>query len=200
MIGYIIGTVKQIDDNSVILENNGIGYIITMPISSICRISPGEEEVKVFTYMAVREDDLSLFGFLSKAELDMFKMLIQVSGVGPKGAVGILSSIGVEELRMAIAAEDSKLIAASKGIGTKTAQKIVVELKSKIDKEMISSGNTVVAAAVSSAEKTTVSEALEVLEALGFSRSAGVKAINQVENPENLGASELVSQALKFID
>ena len=139
MISYIIGTVDTVSEGFIILENNGIGYKISMPGSSIYAIGGMDGEVKVYTYMAVKEDDVSLFGFLTRAELEMFKLLITVSGVGPKGAIGILSSISVEELKMAIAAEDHKLIAGAKGIGGKTAQKIVVELKGKIDKEVFAS-------------------------------------------------------------
>ncbi len=199
MISYIIGNVAQIGDNYIVLDNNGIGYFILMPMSSLSRIGANEGEVKVYTYMAVREDDVSLFGFLSKGELEMFKLLIQVSGVGPKGALGILSSIGVDELKMAIAADDAKLISGAKGIGSKTAQKIVVELKGKIEKEVyISSANQTSSAQIKSASVS--SEALDVLEALGFSRSSGMKALSQIEISDNMNASDIVSKALEIIE
>ena len=201
MISYIIGTVSYVSDNFIILENHGIGYKITMPGSSLYAIGSMAGEVKVHTFMSVKEDDVSLFGFLTSAELEMFKLLITVSGVGPKGAIGILSSITVDELKMAIAAEDSKLIAAAKGVGSKTAQKIVVELKGKVDKEMLSSvGSQPSAGAAAGVKGSNVSEAIDGLEALGFARTASVRAVGQIENPESMSVSDLIGQALKVIE
>lgn len=201
MISYIKGTVNSISEGFIILECSGIGYKINMPASSLYRLSQGDAETCVYTYMAVKEDDVSLYGFMTTAERAMFEMLLTVSGIGPKGAMGILSSISVDELKLAIAAEDSKLIAAAKGVGTKTAQKIVVELKGKFDKEMIASSAI-------SAEKNSgyapkgkaQSEAIDVLEALGFTRSSAVKAINSIEEQEGMDSSGLVSEALKVIE
>jgi len=201
MISYIIGDVTYVSEGQIILENNGIGYSVTMPGSSLYRLSQSDTDVKVYTYMAVREDDVSLFGFLTRAELEMFKLLITVSGVGPRGAIGILSSISVDDLKMAIAAEDDRLIAGAKGVGKKTAQKIVVELKGKIDKEMTASspagsqlpGTGLVA-------KTASGEAVDALEALGFSRTASVRAVSLLEITDDMTASDIIGAALKIID
>ena len=201
MINYIIGNVTAVSDSYIILENNGIGYMITMPSSSIYAIGNMDGDIKVHTYMAVKEDDVSLFGFLTAAELEMFKMLITVSGVGPKGAIGILSSISVDELKMAIAAEDSKLIAAAKGIGSKTAQKIVVELKGKIGKDVFASQGALTASqGALSGKRTAVHEAIDALEALGFSRSSAVRAIDQLGSLDGMTVSEIIGQALKIIE
>ena len=202
MISYIIGTVTAVSEGFIILENNGIGYKIIMPGSSLYRMSSADDSIKVFTYMAVREDDVSLYGFLTRAELEMFKLLITVSGVGPKGAIGILSSISVDELKMAISAEDSKLIAGAKGVGGKTAQKIVVELKGKVEKNDAFAGGSSqpVSSPEIASDKSIVSEALAVLEALGFGRSESVRAINQIEITPEMTSSELVGSALKIID
>ena len=194
MINYILGEIDTVGDGYIILENNGIGYYITMPASSIYKLGSGQ--VKVYTYMAVREDDVSLYGFASKGELECFKLLIGVSGVGPRGAIGILSSISAEELKLAVAAEDAKLIAGAKGIGSKTAQKIVLELKGKIDRD------SVLASPVSNtgASAGITGKAIDTLEALGFSRSSAVKAINQLEIPEGCDAGTVVNLALKIIE
>ena len=133
----------------------------------------------------------------------MFKLLITVSGVGPKGAIGILSSINVDDLKMAIAAEDSKMISGAKGIGSKTAQKIVVELKGKISKDILSSSQAGTASGsvqTANVSRSITGEAIDALEALGFSRTSAVRAINQIEITEDITASELIGQALKIID
>ncbi|MGI6071994.1 MAG: Holliday junction branch migration protein RuvA [Lachnospiraceae bacterium] len=202
MIGYIIGTVTAVSEGLIVLENNGVGYNIIMPGSSLYKLGVNDTDVRVYTYMSVREDDVSLFGFLSRNELNMFKMLITVSGVGPKGAIGILSSIGVDELKMAIAAEDAKLISVAKGVGSKTAQKIIVELKSKIDKDLLLRGESIPSDAGSAAGSSSsiTSEAIEALEVLGFGRTASVKAINRIEITEGMTSSELVSLALGVIE
>ena len=200
MISYIIGRVTHIDDSFIILENNGIGYKITMPGSSLFAIGGMDGDVKVHTYMAVKEDDVSLFGFLTVGELEMFKLLITVSGVGPKGAMGILSSISVDELKMAIAAEDSKLIAGAKGIGGKTAQKIVVELKGKVDKEIALGGTRSGTKGANIGAASNISEAIDALEALGFGRSAAVKAINSIAQSGDMSVSDIIGEALKVIE
>lgn len=201
MISYIIGNVTAVSDSYIILENNGIGYLITMPSSSIYAIGNMDGDVKVHTYMAVKEDDVSLYGFLTAAELEMFKMLITVSGVGPKGAIGILSAITVDELKMAIAAEDSKLIAAAKGVGSKTAQKIVVELKGKVGKDVFASqGGLAASSGAFTGKRTAVHEAIDALEALGFSRSSSVRAIDQLGSLDGMTVSEIIGQALKIIE
>ena len=201
MISYIIGTVAGIEENSIVLENGGIGYRIFMPGPSAYALTPGSE-VKVYTYMAVREDDVSLFGFTSAPDLEMFRMLLTVNGVGPKAALGILSSIETDELKMAIAAEDPKLISGAKGVGAKTAQKIILELKGKISKDVLSGAGAdgLLKAAVQPKAHSAAAEAVEVLEALGFSRSESTEALSQVVGAEDMDSSQLVSAALKLID
>ena len=201
MISYIIGDVAQVQEGSIVLENNKIGYYITMPGSSLYRLSQADTDIKVYTYMAVREDDVSLFGFLTKGELDMFKLLIQVSGVGPKAAIGILTSISVDDLKMAIVSEDDKMIAGAKGVGRKTAQKIVVELKGKINKDITAQGG-LAASQVSAGlvAKTAAGEAVDALEALGFSRTSSVRAVSQIELTDGMTASDIIGLALNIIE
>ena len=198
MISYIKGSVNLIEEGYIILECSGIGYKISMPASSLYKMTPGSE-VRIYTYMSVKDDGISLFGFITAAECELFELLLTVSGIGPKGALGILSSISADELKMAIAAGDSKLIAGAKGIGNKTAQKIVLELKGKVKKDIaFSSGSP--GQAPSFAPEGAAAAAADVLEALGFSRSSAVRALNSVPEMESKTSEELVNEALKIIE
>ena len=177
MISFIKGTISFIGDSYIILEANSMGFQISMPSTALYSLSEGME-VMVHTHLAVREDDMSLYGFLSQEDLYMFKQLLGVSGIGPKGALGILSSITSEELRMAIASGDAKLIASAKGIGLKTAQKLVVDLKGRfknvLPSAVLSSGGV-------SSSGSNVETAILVAQATGVSRAQSIKALSQVE-------------------
>ena len=190
MISYIKGIVANVNENFIILDNNGIGYKLTMPASSLYHLTEGMD-VKIHTYMAVKEDDVSLYGFRTAEELEMFKQLITVNGVGPKNAIGILSSISTEELIIAIAAGDHKAIAASKGIGAKTAQKIVVELKDKIGKKV-----PTIAAAVPKASNE-VETAIAFVSATGVSRAQCMKALSKADSVEGLDLDSLIDFIFK---
>ena len=189
MISYIKGIVAQINDNHIVLDNQGMGYTIQMPLSSMYSLTEGEE-VTIHTYMAFGKEDVSLCGFVSRSELEMFKLLLKVSGIGPKGALNILSSVNVDTLKMAIASGDDKLIAASKGISAKTAQKIIVELKGKINKELLSDGINVTKAA--SREDTRVSEAISAVVATGFDRTSCVRALSNMEIADEMTVDEII--------
>ena len=202
MIRYIKGTVNLTEEGGIILECSGIGYKISMPASSLYKLSEGDE-AKVYTYMSVKEDGISLYGFMTAAEEAMFELLIGVSGIGPKGALAILSSISIADLKTAVAAEDSKLIASAKGVGSKTAQKIVLELKGKTEKEVFAQvsskgGDLLQGSGVRA--NTAQSGAIDVLEALGFSRSAAVRAVNNVAGSDKLTSEAIVNEALKIIE
>ena len=131
MISFIKGMVADIEEDKVVIECNQIGYNIFVPASVIGNINRTGEEVKLYTYMSVREDAVTLFGFLAKEELNLFKKMISVSGIGPKGALGILSTLSVDNLKLAILSEDAKSIAKSPGLGAKTASKLILELKTR---------------------------------------------------------------------
>ena len=191
MLAYIRGTVAQIGDNHIVLDNSGIGYMIFMPASSLYSLKEAAE-VTVHTYMAVREDDVSLFGFVTQDELKMFKNLITVSGIGPKNALSILSSFSVEELRLAIAAGDAKLIASSKGIGSKTAQKIVVDLKDKISKESFSN---IVKNVKSS--NSDVETAVAFVMSTGVTRSQCMNVLNKADSLDGMDIDELIDYIFK---
>ena len=140
--------------------------------------------------MAFGKEDISLCGFVSRSELEMFKLLLKVSGIGPKGALNILSGVNVDTLKMAIASGDDKLIAASKGISAKTAQKIIVELKGKVNKELLSGGINVSKA--SSNEDTRVSEAIGAVVATGFDRTSCVRALSNLEISDEMTVDEII--------
>ena len=134
MISFVKGTVADIGENCLVVENGGIGYEIYMTGQDLRKARIGEEK-KIHTFLYVREDILQLYGFFSKDDLGMFKLLIGVNGVGPKGALGILSGISADELRFAVLSDDVKTISKAPGIGKKTAQKMILELKDKLKLE-----------------------------------------------------------------
>ena len=143
MINYIKGTLTGVTENSIIVENGGIGYEIFVPLSVMDRIGQTGSGIKIYTYMYVREDLIQLFGFMDQDGLEVFKLLITVSGIGPKGALGILSVMDADSLRFAVLADDAKTIAKAPGIGIKTAGKLILELKDKLKIKDISDENTV---------------------------------------------------------
>lgn len=191
MINYIKGIVSQIGDGYIVLENNGIGYLIGMPSTELFRLTEGIETT-VYTYMAVREDDISLFGFTSSEDLNLFRRLLNVSGVGPKGALAILSSIPGDELKMAIASGDAKLISSSKGIGLKTAQKIIVELKDKFEKETV-----VMPRIAGSAAGNDIETAIAFVNSTGVSRTECLKALGKAGITEGLDVDGLIDAIFK---
>lgn len=192
MIGYIRGTVASIEDNYIILDNHGIGYQINMPLSSMFKLSEGMETT-VYTYMAFGKDDVSLCGFLSRAESDMFKMLLKVSGIGPKGALNILSAADAETLKLAILTGDDKMIAASKGISAKTAQKIILELKGKISKEMPQAAAEL-SGGQGGDERSLINQAVDVVVATGFDRAKCMRAVSKIEITADMDLDKLIDE------
>mgnify|MGYP002311547806 FL=1 len=180
MISYIKGVVDSVESDRVVIENNQIGYNILMPVTALETLGIGEE-VKIYTYFNVREDAMQLFGFFSKEELELFKKLISVSGVGPKGGLAIVSALSGEQLQMAIISGDAKEISKAQGIGAKTAQRIIIELKDKIDLEdMIhTSGNDDISNSVQS-------DAVDALVALGYSKGDAFSAVKKIEITESM--------------
>ena len=199
MYAYFIGKVTSIGTDSIVLETNGIGYNIIMSGRDMSELIPGDE-VKVYTYTSVREDAIWLYGFLDSESLSFFKLLLTVSGVGPKGAMGILTGASVDDIEVAIIAQDSKMLSKLPGIGAKTAARIILDLKDKV------SANDVLAGVVGDGGKAKSAtgaasgikaEAAEVLTALGYSASEAMRAINKVEIIDGLSAEELVTMALR---
>ncbi|MCR5650530.1 MAG: Holliday junction branch migration protein RuvA [Lachnospiraceae bacterium] len=203
MIGFLRGIVAGIKENTLLLDVSGVGFEINVGSSPfISGISMGDE-VTVHTYMSVREDDISLYGFATADELSLFKLLITVSGIGPKGAVQIISAMGADDLRFAILTGDAKSIARAPGIGQKTAQKAILELKDKIgDGSSKETGENVSAGTGQSGPLDERSEAAEALIALGYSRTESYRAVKEAEallKDESADANKLLKNALKFL-
>lgn len=136
MISYIKGELTEIMEDAIVVENNGIGFNIRVPATVISEFCVTGEQVKVYTYLQIREDAHSLYGFLTRDDLEIFKMLINVNGIGPKGALAILSTISPDDLRFAVLSDDVKLISSAPGIGAKTAQKLIIVLKTGLSFQM----------------------------------------------------------------
>lgn len=196
MISYIKGEVTEIFDDTIVVEANNIGYNIKVPSSFMARIIVGHE-YKIYTYLNVREDAMILFGFSSRDELNTFKLLISVNGVGPKAGLGILSSLSADELRLAILADDKKTISKCPGIGPKTASKLILELKDKLKLNDIIENSFEVDVDNTSSDLGARNEAIEALVALGYSNSDALKAVRMVEISSDMDSSAILKMALK---
>ncbi len=198
MIGYIKGTAEDFLDDAVIVECNGIGYRVFVPFGCASKISEGEE-VKLYTYMSVKEDAINLYGFLTKDDLKMYTMLLGVSGVGPKAALGILSAMDADALRISVLSDDAASIAKAQGIGKKTAQKIILELKDKLDINDVL-GSEEEKNNAFNAEQDSVSDAVLALTSLGYNNAESIKAVRKAaaftgsDDPE-----VLLKSALKYL-
>ena len=195
MISYVKGTVAYIGNDCIVVDNNGIGYNIQVSLSSASAVVM-EKEVKIYTYMNVKENELSLFGFLTKEELNMFNLLIGVNGVGPKSAVAMLGALSPSQLALAIATEDIKALSVGQGIGKKIAQRIALELKDKVGADTITTGVEIVQKVdVTTGERA---EALSALMALGFTKNEAENAIKAVF-VNGMATEEIISKALKVV-
>ena len=200
MISYIKGTLEDITETGVVIEAGGLGYFVSMPPSFTVKYKL-HTEVKVFTYMSVKEDGISLFGFENKKQLELFKKLTSVSGVGGKSALALLGSANVNEITTAIIANDVNMICRAPGLGKKTAQRIILELKDKISTDEISSvigGEIGSETGENSALSDSRSEALEAMLVLGYGRSEAVKALSEEYTADD-DTSSLLKKALKKI-
>ena len=195
MISYVKGTVAYIGNDCIVVDNNGIGYNIQVSLSTASAVVM-EKEVKIYTYMNVKENELSLFGFLTKEELNMFNLLIGVNGVGPKSAVAMLGALSPSQLALAIATEDIKALSVGQGIGKKIAQRIALELKDKVGADTITTGVEIVQKVdVTTGERA---EALSALMALGFTKNEAENAI-KVVFVNGMATEEIISKALKVV-
>lgn len=200
MIGFVRGKIADLTEDQVVVETGGIGYNIkiTPNISSFLR--GNGEEVKIYTYLSVREDAMNLYGFLTKDDLEFFKLLIGVNGIGPKGAQAILSGISADDLRFAIISGDAKTISKAPGIGAKTAQRIILDLKDKLNLQdafelrtkHLTSGKEEMSDMTDARQ-----EAVEALTALGYTSTDALKAVKKVPLEENMDVEEILKAALK---
>lgn len=198
MIAYVKGVLAVVGQDSIIIDKGGIGININVPISIISTLPSIGSEVKVFTYTYVREDAIALYGFMTMDDLDVFKLLINVNGVGTKTALGILSAITPNELRLAVISADYKTITKAPGIGKKTAERIVLELRDKV-KMVIEDDSYIAVDSGDVAKSDSVNIALEALVSLGFSHGEAAKAVKQVDNYEEMDDESLIKAALKHL-
>ena len=183
----------------VVVDNHGIGYQMMVPMRGESFPKIGQE-IKIYTHMHVREDDVSLFGFLSKEEKEAFELLIGVNGIGPKVGLSVLSTLSVYELKMAVISEDVKTISKTPGLGPKGAKKLILELKDKLSFEELEEDGVGAAIFDTSADSSdSVMITIEGLVSLGYSKSEAAIAVNKVEDAKDLTPEELLKKALKNI-
>lgn len=200
MIAYLKGTIAEVEKDSLILECRDIGYRIFMPASALERLGRTGEVLTIHTYFHVREEAMQLYGFLTKNDLTAFRLLLGVNGIGPKAAMGILSHFSWEDLSFAVLSEDASAISKAPGIGRKTAQKVILELKDKLSlQETFEQKLSQDAPQQAAGDPKTAQEAAQALIALGYGRAEAWKAVRQVPEKEELNVEELLRAALKQI-
>ena len=202
MISYIRGTLAEKNEDSAVVEAHGVGYQIFVPVPVLSELPPLGESVKIYTYFSVREDGMSLFGFLSRQDLAMFKQLLGINGIGPKSALGILSALRPDVLRMAVVSGDAKTISRAPGVGPKTAQRIILDLKDKIRPEDVLAGGLEESLAVPeeiSGVGQAGKEAVEALTALGYSAAEAAGAVKKVKITEEMTAEDVLKGALRHL-
>ena len=203
MFSYIKGPLTEVWEDMIVVEAGGIGWNIHVPASVFDWLPRTGEEVKVYTSFQVREDAMTLYGFFSRQDLKMFNQLLGVNGIGPKAALGILSVMQPDDLRMAIISEDAKAIAKAPGIGPKTAKRVILDLKDRISMDDILSpsdtgGNQTSELSAAGLEGTG-KEAIEALTALGYSLTEATRAVRQVEITEEMTVEDILKGSLRYL-
>lgn len=205
MIAFVKGILDTVEEDRIIIDHQGMGLELLVPGSILQELPQVGNEVKIYTYMHVREDAMQLFGFRTRDEKEMFKLLITVNGVGPKVALGILSVMDADTLRFAIISDDAKSIAKAPGIGNKTASKVILELKDKCHLEdmldsMAETRETAEDRPVSGEDnKETRNDAIQALVALGYSATEATRAVRAVSVTVDMTVEDILKQSLKTI-
>lgn len=224
MIAFLKGTVAAVYDGAAEIDVNGVGYEVRIAGDTVQRLASAgrDEEIKIYTYTYLREDQIALYGFLSREDLELFKLLITVSGIGPKGALALLSVGTADDLRFAIMTGDAKMIARAPGVGKKTAERLILDLRDKVaglyDAGMpaIAAGEAGAAGGIGAADyipsagaaagtDDAAREAIEALTALGYSRAEASKAVrackeNAAKNGTDPGDTEsILKAALRYL-
>lgn len=195
MFAYIKGSLEIKTRGYIVIDVNGVGYKIFMSETAIEKLGEIGESVKVYTYLKVREDDMSLYGFNTNEELRMFELLLQVSGIGAKSAIAILSNITPSQFAIAVITNDVSKIKSLPGIGPKTAQRIILELKDKIKSEEAISENRTIDNTKEEEDSEKITEATSALQVLGYSKKEIEKALQKVES--ELSVEEIIKIGLK---
>lgn len=198
MYSYLKGELVEILDDTIVVEVNNVGYNVHIPASMIDNFTGTGQKIKIYTYLHVKEELMELYGFLTRDDLNVFKLLLGVSGIGPKGALAILTVMTPDDLRFAVLGEDAKAIAKAPGIGSKTAQRLILELKDKLKLEDVFERKAAHAKDdPGNALSGVKSEAVQALAALGYSSSEALKAVNGVELTPDITVEEVLKAALK---
>ena len=206
MISYVKGPLMGIEEDVIVVEAGSLGLAVHVPVSLLPELPGLGQEVTVYTYFQVREDAMTLYGFLHPQDRDMFRQLLGVNGIGPKGALGILSVLRPDDLRLAIVSEDVKALAQAPGIGTKTAQRMILDLKDKISMDDVlgsmASGTdlgTGSGAAAMAGLAEAAKEAVQALVALGYTNSEASRAVKQVEIVDGMTSEDVLKASLKHL-
>ena len=191
MYQYIIGDIEEINEDNIVIENNGIGYIIYTSKNSIMNIGQNTLNRKIYTHLVVREDVMSLYGFTSKEELEMFKLLITVTKIGPKVGIGILSAMNPSNIKISIMSGDTKALSRAPGVGKKTAERIILELKDKIGDNIMYDEGSNATVPIDETEEVIVA-----LNSLGYTRNEIFKALSSIDT-QGKRTEELIKLALR---
>ena len=202
MISYIRGELAAVEDQKIVVDVGGVGYGIFMSRQAIALLPPSGNEVKIHTYLNVKEDALQLYGLLTRDDLEIFRLLIGVSGIGPKGGLNILSCLSSDELRFAVLSGDAKTISSAPGIGKKTAEKLILELKDKLNIEDVlnraAHGDEVAQTGQESAAEGMQAEAVQALVALGYGSAESLRAVKKT-SADCATVEDVLKEALKYL-
>lgn len=201
MISYIRGELAAVQETKAIVDVGGVGYGIFMSSQALGLLPPVGQQVRLHTYLNVKEDAMQLFGFLTSDDLYIFKLVIGVNGIGPKGGLAILSVLSPDDLRFAVLSADAKAISQAPGIGRKTAEKLILELKDKLSMQDVlehADGDAGVSA-LSAGGSGVLGDAVQALAALGYGSTEALKAVKKVAPTEEMSVEEVLKQALKFL-
>lgn len=199
MIAFVQGVIEDISEDNVVLAVGGIGINVKISASTAAKLPGIGEEVRLHTYTLVREDTFSLYGFLSKNDLNIFKLCITVNGIGPKGALAILSVMDADSLRFAIMTKNIKAISQAPGIGARTAERLILDLKDKIHVDDVLIGREVAETAEGNRVSFQKQEAVEALVALGYGQTESIKAVNSISGIEDMDSGTVLKAALKHL-
>lgn len=200
MYAYIKGELAEINTDHIVIEAGGIGYQVFISLQTFDYLPSVGENLKIYTYLYLREDAMILYGFLTKDDLELFKLLISVSGIGPKGGLAILSTLEADDLRFAILSGDAKAISKAPGVGGKTAQRVILELKDKLSLEDAFEAKTEhVQKNAAAAGGSVKNDAVMALTALGYSSTESLKVVSAVEITEDMDVEEVLKAALKHL-
>lgn len=197
MIGFVQGKVDAISEDNVVIDTGGIGYNVRISAKTAQELPGIGQEIRLYTYTSVREDGISLFGFLSRDSLDIFKKIITVNGIGPKGGLAVLSVMSADELKFAIISGNAQAITKAPGIGKKTAERVILDLKDKISVEDMQIRKEISSYDGLPQTGKAQSEAVEALTALGYSATDALHAVRQIEHAEEMDVEAILKLALK---